>query len=356
MGSEAKDPHKTLPVAVFGTIVIVTILSCFATFSLVGMQSYLDISTTSGFSAAFEANGLFWASQLVSVGEIITLPLVVLVSFLTQPRLLYAMAHDGLMPKVFGEIDKNGNLTKGILISGTVMILIAIFVPFSYLNSMISAGVLLSFNMSNSALIIIRKGSTTSGENWHPLTWYLLLFHSIAIVVAFFLSNVVNAAANVIQMTDVIVSIVLLFLELILAIFIYYKFPENPDPDALTQYRVSWMPFLPLIGIVINYMLVAQLEPLGIIIIVVYFALASLYYVIFCMNRKLNVALSKCEGSLDETIAQREEGDTNNIQDSKVLENDSKVINKNDDTNTDVLNPISTSQGATLQLAAKINL
>ena len=383
MGSEAKNPHRTLPIAVFGTIITVTILSCLSTLSLVGMQSYLDISPTSGFAAAFESNGLFWASQVVSIGEIITLPLVVLVSFLTQPRLLYAMAHDGLMPKVFGEIDKNGNLTKGILISGTLMILIAIFVPFSYLNSMISAGVLLSFNLSNSALIIIRRGSTTSGDKWHPLTWYLLLFHAIAIVLAFFLANVIDASQHAIETTDIIVSGVLLFLELLLAIFIYFKFPENPDPDALTQYRVSWVPFLPLIGIIINYMLVAQLDPEGIIIIVAYFAAASLYYFIFCMNRQFKVALSRCESnnnSIDDTIVQHDENDgsmniknskdnsNNNIEVPVALENDSEVWeNTNTNTNSvtktatatdmnmNVLNPISTSQEAALEVAANNN-
>ena len=37
---------------------------------------------------------------MVSAGEIITLPLVVLISFLAQPRLQYALAEDGLLPKV----------------------------------------------------------------------------------------------------------------------------------------------------------------------------------------------------------------------------------------------------------------
>ena len=39
-------------------------------------------------------------SLLFILGEIFTLPIVVLVSFLAQPRLMYAMASDGLLPKV----------------------------------------------------------------------------------------------------------------------------------------------------------------------------------------------------------------------------------------------------------------
>jgi amino acid transporter len=36
----------------------------------------------------------------VAIGEIVTLPLVVLISFIAQPRLQFAMAQDGLLPKV----------------------------------------------------------------------------------------------------------------------------------------------------------------------------------------------------------------------------------------------------------------
>lgn len=41
--------------------------------------------------------------QITAIGELVTLPLVVLVSFMAQPRLLFAMAKDGLLPHLFAE-------------------------------------------------------------------------------------------------------------------------------------------------------------------------------------------------------------------------------------------------------------
>jgi amino acid transporter len=58
----------------------------------------------SGFSQAFKARGLYWAYEVTAVGEIVTLPLVVLVSFIAQPRLQYALAEDGLLPAMFGQV------------------------------------------------------------------------------------------------------------------------------------------------------------------------------------------------------------------------------------------------------------
>ncbi len=43
-------------------------------------------------------------------GEIVTLPLVVLIAFLPQPRLLYIMSVDELFPKSIG-----GGIVRGII-------------------------------------------------------------------------------------------------------------------------------------------------------------------------------------------------------------------------------------------------
>lgn len=157
LAAEAKNPQDTLPKAVFGTIGTVTVLYSLAALALAGMMNYEDIDSNSGFSEAFKDRGWKWAQQIVAVGEIVTLPLVVLISFIAQPRLQFAMAQDGLLPKIFGEVDGSGNLRNGIIFSGVILTAVALFVPFTYLDGMISAGVLLSFNLTNSALIVTQR-------------------------------------------------------------------------------------------------------------------------------------------------------------------------------------------------------
>jgi APA family basic amino acid/polyamine antiporter len=93
-----------------GCISGVTVLYVLATLALVGMQPYGLISTSSGFSEAFRYNDVHWAAELVAVGELVTIPLVVLVSLIAQPRLQYAMAEDGLLPKIFSQVDERGTL------------------------------------------------------------------------------------------------------------------------------------------------------------------------------------------------------------------------------------------------------
>jgi amino acid transporter len=137
LAAEAKDPQRNLPIAVVGTILSCAAIYCLATMALVSMQSYAHVSATNGFSTAFSANGSNAAAAIAVTGELISLPVVVLISFIAQPRIQYALAVDGLLPALFKHVDGKGNLRKGIIVSGIVCTIIALLAPFRYLNDMI---------------------------------------------------------------------------------------------------------------------------------------------------------------------------------------------------------------------------
>ncbi len=90
------------------------------------------------------------------LGEIITLPIVVLVTIMAQPRLQFAMSIDGLLPPLFGQVDESGNLWFGTLVSGVLMVVIATLVPFAYLDDLISAGILLAFSLTDASVVLLR--------------------------------------------------------------------------------------------------------------------------------------------------------------------------------------------------------
>lgn len=277
LAAEAQDPQRTLPKAVFGTIGTVTILYCLASLALVGMMPYDEIDTDSGFSDAFKDRGHRWAQQLVAIGEIITLPLVVLISFLAQPRLMYAMAEDGLLPRLFAEVDSKGNLTKGIVVSGLVCTLIALFIPFKYLDDMISAGVLLSFNMTNVSLIVVRRAPPKT-----PQTCKLLLF---AYNVLCFISSMLFVYVDL-ESIEVIAPCFITVAAIACGLWIA-KYPENDDPDQASQYRVPCMPYFPLFGIYVNYFLVAQLKWWGVLLIFGYMGLAMVCYLLYGLKHSV---------------------------------------------------------------------
>ena len=66
------------------------------------------------------------------------------------------MGVDGLVPRAFAALDRRGNLSQGILLAGVPCILLAFLVPFTALEELISAGVLLCFSLTDAALILLR--------------------------------------------------------------------------------------------------------------------------------------------------------------------------------------------------------
>lgn len=264
-----------MPIAVFTTIIAVTIIYSLAGLALVGMLSYHDIDTESGFILGFKARGYVWAEEITAIGELVTLPLVVFVSFLAQPRLQYAMAVDGLLPKVFMEVNRSGNLLKGILISGAVCTPVAMFVPFTYLEDMISAGVLLSFSLTNAALILIRRQNTAEELKCKKL---LLVYTIYSVIVAAIFTNVDMLAGP-----SNMASAVLLIITLVGVMVVIHRYcPESVENSEALYYKAPFVPFLPLFGIFINILLLLQLSEFGLIFVLVYFLVATTVY--FCYS------------------------------------------------------------------------
>ncbi|KAF4039584.1 AA permease C-terminal domain-containing protein [Phytophthora infestans] len=164
LAGEAKDPARNIPRAVVGTIIGAATLSILATFALVGMQKYTEIDAEESYGNAFTSVGMDWAASFVATGEVLTMPITSFIGFMAQPRVQYAMAKDGLLPAVFSKVDSKGNLFRGTLLCGTVVTLLAIFVPFHVLWNFISLGILVAFNLTNGSLLLVRVSGSSKTE------------------------------------------------------------------------------------------------------------------------------------------------------------------------------------------------
>jgi hypothetical protein len=189
-----------------------------------------------------------------------------------------------LLPKVFIEINNKGNLIKGIIISGFICTLIALFIPFKYLDDMISAGVLVSFNLTNCSLIMIRKNDASKPYKCISI---LIMFNIISIILnciitnISFNSNLYDYVIDPLMISQFIFIVILSSILIYLSYILYLKFPENEDLDSINQFRVPFIPFIPLFGVFINYLLLAQLSYNGVLMICGYFGIACLFYFVY---------------------------------------------------------------------------
>jgi APA family basic amino acid/polyamine antiporter len=101
---ECKNPQRDLPIGIIGSLVICTILYIAVALMLTGVVPYAQLNVPHPIAVGIEATGLRWMAIIVEIGAIAGLSSVQLVTLMGQPRIFYAMAHDGLLPQSFAKV------------------------------------------------------------------------------------------------------------------------------------------------------------------------------------------------------------------------------------------------------------
>jgi APA family basic amino acid/polyamine antiporter len=156
---EAKNPQRDVPIGIITSLILCTVLYILVSGVLTGMVPYHKINRDAPVSDAFAQVGLPWAQFLIAVGAITGITSVLLVMMLSQPRVLLAMARDGLVPPgFFGAIhDKFKTPWKSTILTGFFVALLAGLLPLSILAELVNIGTLLAFVIVCAAVLIMRK-------------------------------------------------------------------------------------------------------------------------------------------------------------------------------------------------------
>jgi len=278
MAGEAKDPHRTLPRAINGTIIICAGFYAIAAIVLAFMLPSSELDDEAGFSAGFDAVGLEWAGTIVSVGELATLPVVVLLGCIAQPRIQYAIALDGLLPAAFRAVDADGNLVHGILISGAVMTLVALLAPFNVLDGICSAGVLVAFQLTNCSLVLVRvdEAARAGADSARP-RWLLLRFCVASLAATVALDRATKGAPAA---PCLIVAAALFLASLFFGrgISAHCRLPDPATKAYYVGYRAPGVPWVQLLSLYCNWYLLAQLDASMLLAFVLYAFLALAFY------------------------------------------------------------------------------
>jgi len=155
---EAKNPQRDVPFGIITSLIICTFLYIAVTAVLTGMVRYDQIDIQAPIASAFEAKGLHWAQFIISLGAVAGITSVILVLMLSQPRVLLAMARDGLLPRsFFGAVHPVYRTPwKSTIMTGVVVGIMAALVPLGILAELVNIGTLLAFVMVCLAVLIMR--------------------------------------------------------------------------------------------------------------------------------------------------------------------------------------------------------
>jgi APA family basic amino acid/polyamine antiporter len=155
---EARHPQRDVPFGIIASLIICTVLYIAVTLVLTGMVPSDQIDVNAPVAAAFERVGLGWAQFLISLGAVAGITSVMLVLMLSQPRVLLAMARDGLLPeRFFGAVHPRLRTPwKSTILTGILVAMLASFIPLGVLAELVNIGTLLAFVIVCLAVLVMR--------------------------------------------------------------------------------------------------------------------------------------------------------------------------------------------------------
>jgi APA family basic amino acid/polyamine antiporter len=156
---EARKPERDVPIAIIVSLLLCTVLYMGVGAVLTGMIPYNRIDIDAPVSDAFRQVGLTWAQFVISFGALVGITSVVLVTMLSQARILLAMARDGLLPVgFFGAVHARFRTPyKSTIVTGIFAGLLSSLLPLRVLSDLVNIGTLLAFVIVCAAVLIMRR-------------------------------------------------------------------------------------------------------------------------------------------------------------------------------------------------------
>lgn len=195
MAGEARNPGFTVPMSL-----VLSILICFGVYggiqlafigalqpgATAGGWGHLALTGDTGpLGAIATALGLLWLVSLLNAGAVIGPFGGALVYVGSNARIAYALAEDGLFPRIIGTLSRHGVPLAGLVLNLVVSTIVFVALPFSELVQLNSSAIVLSFVVGPIAVVALR---TLMPDRKRPFR--LPAVHVIA-AVAFVISTLV---------------------------------------------------------------------------------------------------------------------------------------------------------------------
>ncbi|MGV3540513.1 MAG: APC family permease [Rufibacter sp.] len=143
---EAKNPQKDMPIGILGSLVICTILYILVSGILTAMVHYSQLNVAEPIAVGIEKTGYTFLRDLIKIGAIAGLSSVMLVMLMSQPRIFFTMANDGLLPPIFGKLHPKFRTPHvSTILTGIICAIVAGAFSVDELGHLVSIGTLLAF-------------------------------------------------------------------------------------------------------------------------------------------------------------------------------------------------------------------
>ncbi|XP_033829930.1 cationic amino acid transporter 2-like [Periophthalmus magnuspinnatus] len=272
-GEEVKNPQKSVPVGIVASLLICFLAYFAVSAALTLMMPYYLLDRKSPLPVAFEHIGWGPARYVVAVGSLCALSTSLLGSMFPMPRVLFAMARDGLLFHPLTKVTAKGSPAIATISSGVVAAIMALLFDLNALVEMMSIGTLFAYTLVAICILILRYQEPKTQESKPDFKYSflkppsaptsktskavtILTISAVICILALciLLTQALDEISATVPWSLALVSIFVFILVLIM--FFIWRHPQNP---AKATFMVPLLPALPLLSTFINVYLMVQL-------------------------------------------------------------------------------------------------
>ena len=175
LAEETKDPGRNLPIGIVGSLLICTAIYVGVTAVFVGLIPYEALGDTLAkekaepltlalkYVAQTDTKGIFserfmdFAAGLVAFGSVVAHTAVLLVFQIGQPRILFSMSRDGLLPRALMKVHKKFKTPYvATILTGLFVVTFSAFMNIEEMVDLCNIGTLFAFVLVCISIIVLR--------------------------------------------------------------------------------------------------------------------------------------------------------------------------------------------------------
>ncbi|XP_076953785.1 cationic amino acid transporter 4, vacuolar-like [Bidens hawaiensis] len=154
---EVVNPQRDLPIGIGVSLLTCCVLYMLVSAVVIGLVPSYALDPDTPIASAFASYGMNWAVYIITLGAVTALCAALIGGILPQPRILMAMARDGLLPSFFSDINKRTHVpVKSTIATGIFIALLAFSMNVDQLAGMVSVGTLMAFTAVAVSILILR--------------------------------------------------------------------------------------------------------------------------------------------------------------------------------------------------------
>uniref|UniRef100_A0AAQ5XS91 Cationic amino acid transporter C-terminal domain-containing protein n=1 Tax=Amphiprion ocellaris TaxID=80972 RepID=A0AAQ5XS91_AMPOC len=330
-GEEVKNPQRAIPIGIVASLLICFVAYFGVSAALTVMMPYYMLDKNSPLPVAFKYVGWEGATYAVAIGSLCALSTSLLGSMFPMPRVIWAMAEDGLLFKCLAKISpRTKTPLTATVTSGVVAAVMAFLFDLKDLVDLMSIGTLLAYTLVAACVLVLRyqpeqpsaayEMANTQDEPEMAESYNIDILPQpedrFTIKNLFFPSNTepsplsgftVNICTSVLGILVCIFGVVAVhgglaawsvaFLVIVMAIglFLTLIVCRQPQSKAKLAFKVPLLPFIPVISMFVNVYLMMQLDKGTWLRFAIWMVLGFVIYFSYGIRNSAEAALNRSD-------------------------------------------------------------